>query len=270
MGKLKGSKKHFISLIVPAYKQEKTIQENLRVIKRVLEHLPCSFEILVVVDGMGDKTFENAKKEKSSKIKVVGYKNNRGKGYAVRYGMVRSKGSIVCFIDAGMDLNPNGISVLLDYFKSYRADIVVGSKRHPMSKVTYSWNRRIVSLLSQIFVRLLFGLNVKDTQVGIKMFRKEVIKNVLPRLLVKKFAFDIELLVVAYYLGYARIYEAPVEINHNFGVSILSKDLWRELFRTFWDTIAIFYRLKLLHYYDDNNKRKWKYDPELEFKVNIG
>lgn len=269
MGRTKRSKKDFISLIIPAYAQEKTIAENLRVVKHILEQLRCDFEIIVVVDGMLDKTFENANKIKSSKTKIVGYKNNRGKGYAVRYGMVRSKGDIICFVDAGIDLNLNAVPILLQYFKQNNADIVIGSKRHPESRVIYPIPRRIISFLSQIFIRTLFGLNVRDTQVGMKMFKKNVIEDVMPRLLVKKFAFDIEMLVVANRLGYKKIFEAPVEIHHDFAASIISRNLWRELFRTLWDTLAIFYRLNLVKYYDSGSKRRWKFDPELNLRVNL-
>ncbi len=264
------SKKHFISLIVPAFKQEKTIRQNLLAIVSSLRKLEYDSEVLVVVDGTVDNTLEKAKEIKSPKIKVFGYKNNRGKGYAIRYGMVRSKGDIICFIDAGIDLNPNGIPILLKHFEWHDADIVIGSKRHPDSKVSYPFLRRLISYLSQIFIRFLFGLDVKDTQVGMKFFRRKVIEDIMPRLLVKKFAFDIEMLVVAHSLGYKKIFEAPVELTYDFHGSLIRKNILVELFRTFWDTLAIFYRLRLLGYYNDKNKRKWMYDPELEFKVNIG
>lgn len=267
---MENSKKHFISLIIPAFKQEKTIEKDLMRIYNSMESLKSNYEIIVVVDGRIDKTFENAKKIKSSKIKVVGYSHNYGKGYAVRYGMVRSRGDIVGFIDAGMDLNPNGLLVLVEHLEKHEADIVIGSKRHPLSTVNYPASRRVISFLSQVFIKFLFGINVRDTQVGMKFFRRKVIADVLPRLLVKKFAFDIEILVVAYYLGYKKILEAPIELDYNFEKSIVSQSLISELFKTFWDSLTIFYRLKILRYYDSNNKRRWKYDPELEFKINIG
>lgn len=263
-------KKALISVIVPSYKQENTIEENLSHLKASLEDLKYDYEIIVVVDGKVDKTFENAKKIKSSKIKVVTYEHNHGKGYAIRYGIARSKGEFVCFIDSGIDLNPNGLSVLLEYLKLHDADIVIGSKRHTDSVVIYPWDRRIISFLSQLFIRFLFGLNVKDTQVGMKVFKRKVIEDITPRLLVKKFAFDIEVLVVAHSLGYTKIVEAPVEINYDFKGSLITKNLFKELIRTLWDTIAIFYRLKIRGYYENKNKRKWRYDPELEFKINIG
>lgn len=264
-------KKKLISVIIPAYKKERTIKKDLLRIKNVLEQLRYNYEIIVVVDGRVDKTFENVIKIRSSKIKAFGYEINRGKGFAVRYGMVRAKGEIIGFIDSGMDLNPNGLSMLLEHFEWYDADIIIGSKRHPVSKISnYPYYRTIISFSSQIFIKFLFGLNIRDTQVGMKFFKKEVIENVLPRLLVKKFAFDIEILTVAHSLGYSRIFEAPIELDFDSKGSIIANKFLEEFLRTFWDTVAVFYRLKILHYYKNKKKRKWRYDPELEFKVTVG
>jgi len=264
------TKKKLLSVIVPAYKQEKTIKKDLQRIEKVLKQIRYDYEIICVVDGKVDKTFENAKKVKSKKIKVVGYEKNKGKGYAVRYGMARTKGNLVAFIDAGMDLDPNGLSMLLEHFEWYNADIIVGSKRHPVSKVDYPWQRRILSVGYQILVRILFGLNVRDTQVGMKFFRRKVLEDVLPRLLVKKFAFDIEMLAVTNRLGYSRIYEAPIRLEWKIDRSVLSGSLWKTLCGMLWDTAAVFYRLRILRYYDDSNKRKWRHDPDLDFEGNMG
>ncbi len=262
--------KTLISIVIPAYKQESTIVKDLIRIQRVLDQIRYDYEIIVVVDGMLDKTFEKAKKLASSKCKVIGYLENRGKGYAIRYGMIRSRGDIVGFIDAGMDINPNGLSMLLEHFEWYDAHIIVGSKRHPVSKIKYPFDRKIISSISQVFIRLLFGLNLRDTQVGMKFFRRSVLKKVLPRLVVKKFAFDIEILVVSHYLGFKRIYEAPIELNWNTGTGITAKNLWRVILLTLIDTLAIFYRLKILKYYAKVNKREWKSDLGVRFRLNLG
>ncbi|MBU1031783.1 glycosyltransferase, partial [Patescibacteria group bacterium] len=208
-----------ITIIVPCYKQEQTIVKDLLRIKKVLDKLRYPAELICVVDGKIDKTFERASKfaKKYENVKVIGYETNRGKGYAVRFGMAESSGDIIGFIDAGMDLNPNGLSMLLEHFEWYDADIIVGSKRHPVSKVDYPWQRRILSMGYQFLVWLLFGLKIRDTQVGMKFFRRRILEKVLPRLLVKRFAFDVEMLAVANYLGYKRIFDAPIDIKLHFG-----------------------------------------------------
>jgi len=97
-----------------------------------------------------------------------------------------------------------------------------------------------------MILRVLFNLKVKDTQVGIKLYRREVLEKVLPCILVKRFAFPVEILAVANYFGFTKIMEAPVELRYNFlGTNVNL----RETFRIIWDTFAIFYRLKILHYY---------------------
>lgn len=254
--------KRLISVIVPAYRAEDYIQKNLERIKSVLDQVRYPYEIICVVDGRLDKTFERATKVSSkypSKVKVVGYEENLGKGHAVRFGMAKSKGDLIAFIDAGMDLNPNSLSMLLEHFEWYNADIIVGSKRHPASKVIYPWQRKLMSFGYQTIVRILFNLNVRDTQVGMKFFRREVLEKTLPRLLVKAFAFDIEMLAVANYLGYRKIYEAPVELRKiNFvGSSIASAGFIRTAYSMLWDTLAVFYRLHILHYYDWDNRKNW-------------
>lgn len=257
--------KKIISLIIPAYKQEKSIEKDLNRVVYVMDQMRYDYEIIVVVDGMSDETYENARKIKSKKVKVIGYKENCGKGHALRYGMARSKGKLIAFIDAGMDLNPNGLSMLLEHFEWYKADIIVGSKWHPVSKVSYPFQRKILSLGYGLLVKLLFNLRVKDTQLGMKFFRREVLQKVLPRLLVKRYAIDIELLVVADRLGFKRIYEAPIELDWNDLESTVSKNLIANIWHMFWDTLAVFYRLKLLRYYDET-KRK----PHLPSKHRIG
>ncbi len=257
----KSVRSEFLSLVIPTYKREKIIEKNILEIKKVLDELPYNYEMIVVVDGMLDKTKEKAEKiarKFPDQIKIEGYEKNMGKGHAVRYGMALAKGDIIGFTDDGLDLHPSSIPLALEHFNWYNADIIVASKRHPASKVDYPWQRRILSVGYQLGTRLLFGLNVKDTQVGLKFFKRKVLEDVLPRILVKEFAFDIEMLSVAYYLGYRRMYETPIELKMEFGGStILKKGFWRTVWKMAWDTSAVFYRLRILRYYDTKNKRKW-------------
>ncbi|PIS21661.1 UDP-glucose:dolichyl-phosphate glucosyltransferase [candidate division WWE3 bacterium CG08_land_8_20_14_0_20_41_15] len=257
-----------VSIVIPAYKQAKTIVKDLERVKNALEELKEDYEIIVVCDGTLDNTFEEAGKLKSTKIKVYGYEGaNRGKGYALRYGTARATGELICFLDSGMEINPKGISLLLEKLRWNDDDIVIASKLHPESKVNYPLQRRITTHGYRFLIRLLFGLRIKDTQTGLKLFKRKVLEKVMPRLLVKAYAIDIEILALAHHFGFTKIEEAPVEVTYNFGDLTHAANL-KPILRMIQDTLAVFYRLKILRYYDDNNKRKWTYDKELEMRIN--
>ncbi len=254
---LKRQKQMLISIVVPAYKQEKFIKDDLtNIIDTLQKGLPeiYGFEIICVVDGELDNTAREAKKVRSSHIKVISYPENHGKGYAVRQGMKAAKGDFISFLDAGMDISPKGVMMLLAHMEWYNADAIVGSKRHPVSKVNYPFLRKVLSTGYHWFVKLAFGLPITDTQSGIKLFKRSVIEKILPRLLVKRYAMDIEMLAVAKYLGFDRIYEAPIEVTFDARTSAIK---WSTIFKMLWDSLAVFYRLRILHYYDDSNRKNW-------------
>lgn len=240
---------NFLSLVVPAYKQQRTIFKDITNLNSILSQLFKRYEIIVVVDGIVDNTLKNVKKIKSHNIKTYSYKNNQGKGHAVKYGMLKAKGDVIGFIDAGMDINAAGISILLNSMLWKDADIIVGSKLHPESKVNYPVFRKILSWGYRALTHLMFGFNVCDTQVGLKFFKRQVVRAVFPKLIVKTFAFDIEILAIANSLGFTRIYEGPVELNFNKVSTITSGNFWVTVFLMLWDTMAVFYRLKLIRYY---------------------
>lgn len=261
---------NFLSVIVPVYRQEKTIKKDLEQIVSSLSQLRYDFELIVVVDGISvDKSYHIAKGIKNSHIKVIGYRHNHGKGYAVRFGMAHTKGNYVAFIDAGMEIDPNGVSMILEHMEWYEADIVVASKRHPASIVKYPFERKVISLGAQIISRFLLGLKVRDTQAGLKIFKRKVLIKVLPRLLVKNYAFDLEILSVANHLGFTRIFEAPIKLNYVFD-SLTHASGLKIIYKSLIDALAVFYRLRIIHYYDDKNKRKWVYDKELDMRINTG
>ena len=254
-----------VSIIIPAYKQENTIKRDIENIRKVMSQTRWSFEIIVVVDGFEDKTYEQVKELEGLDIRVFGYEQNRGKGYAVRYGMAQAVGEIISFIDSGMDIDASGISMLLEHMVWYDADVIVGSKRHPVSQVNYPSWRKIYSWGYHTLVRLCLGVKVKDTQTGLKIFKREVLEKVLPRLLVKRFAFDVEILAVSKYLGFSRIYEAPVKVDLDLVRSNFDKLLFLNpnIRRMLLDTLAIFYRMRVLRYYADDNAHLWELEEEL-------
>lgn len=256
---------HLLSVIVPAYNCN-TIKRDLIAINSYLKvKIKQPYELICVVDGLktkSDKTIKLAKSvgKKYKKIKILSYKNNKGKGYAIRLGMAHAKGGVIAFIDSGGDLNVAGLSMALEHMKWYKADIIIGSKRHKASKVCYPWQRKALSFLVQRATRLFFGLNVSDTQTGLKVFKRRVLIKILPRLLVKRWAFDLEMLAVANRLGFKKIYESPVEIKHNFNSNIGLSSVYNFI----KDYLAIIYRIYFLRYYDDGYMDLWQGDKRLK------
>src|SRR3989344_1501885 len=190
------NQQHFLSVIVPVYKQEKTIVKNLRLIKNVLDKIRYSYEIIAVVDGIIDHSLKKIKQAKFVGLKTLGYLKNQGKSYAIRLGMTKARGDFVMFIDSGMEIDPNGISMLLEHMEWYEADIIVGSKRHPASFIHYSLLRKFLSLGYYAFVKLLYNFS-----------------------------------------------------------AVTSAATLESIFRIFIDTLAIFYRKNILHYYDKVHKK---------------
>ncbi len=144
-----------------------------------------------------------------------------------------------------MDLHPRQLGLLMQQLEDDRADIAVGSKLHPQSRVSYPWIRRFLSYWYRLLIRLLFSLKVRDTQVGLKVFNRAVLDEVMPRLVVKRFAFDVELLAVANYYGYTRVVEVPISLDYRFSSTIRLGDVRRML----QDTLGVFYRLRIRRYY---------------------
>jgi len=237
-----------LSVIMPAFNERSKIYENLVETARTLESLDFECQIVVVDDGSRDGTHTEALRAcaESPAIEAHTYDSNLGKGHALRYGFQFSKGDYIAFLDVDLELHPKQIGTLLDYMLKHDADVVIGSKRHPQSELNYPWHRKVMSTGYYYLVKLLFGLPVKDTQTGIKVFKRRVLEDILPRILVKRHAFDLELLVNAHHLGY-KIVEAPISLDFRRGFGRLGL---RSVYNISMDTAAIFYRLYILRYYD--------------------
>jgi glycosyltransferase involved in cell wall biosynthesis len=250
-----------LSVVVPVYDQP-GIADNIRVIRsRVEEGLGEPVELIVVSDGS-----EDIAPEDTDLATVLHYDRNLGKGYAVKAGALAARGRFISYVDADLDLDPGAIPEFLRLAERESLDIVIGSKRHPDSLVHYPRSRRVGSWLYQQLVRLLFRLDVRDTQVGLKLFRREVAEEVLPLLLVKQFAFDLEFLAVARSLGFDRIREQPVKLEYRFtGSGVRSGAVLLALV----DTLAIFYRLRMLRYYRRKRELLPAYGRVLDFRPSV-
>ena len=245
-----------LSVVVPVYNLAGAIADNVRTIReRVEGALGEPIELIVVSDGSSDSSEERVLESGDAVARVIHYDRNLGKGYAVKAGALEASGRFVSYVDADLDLDPGALADFLRLAERESLDIVIGSKRHPGSVVSYPRSRRAGSWLYQKLVRVLFQLDVRDTQVGLKLFRREVAEQVLPLLLVKQFAFDLEFLAVARSVGFDRIREQPITLQYRFtGSGVRSPAVLLALV----DTAAIFYRLRIARYY----KRKRALLPE--------
>jgi glycosyltransferase involved in cell wall biosynthesis len=203
-----------LSVIVPVFNEAERIQANLELLISEVAPYFSSFEILVVSDGSTDGTESVLKSYVHPRTKLICYPENHGKGYALREGFKAASGDFILFIDGGMELHPREIRIFIGLMELYDADVVVASKRHPQSQIDYPRTRRILSSIYQILIRFLFNMNVTDTQVGLKLFKREVIESIMPHLTVDRYGADLEILALARATGYKRFLEAPVRLDY--------------------------------------------------------
>ncbi len=249
--------KQKVSVIMPAYNEAERITSSIEETAKTFNEFGCPWELLIMDDGSQDKTYQKAASllDKYPQLIVKKNNSNLGKGRAIKKSLRYLTGDYVVWLDADMDLHPIQVQTLFDIMRLDNADIVIGSKMHPNSKVNYPLHRRVISLGYYLIIRLLFNLPCRDTQTGIKLFRKEVLDKVFSRILVKKFAFDLEVLVNAHHLGFS-IVEAPIVLRP--GRRQYRRIGLGTVLITFQDTLAIWYRMYILKYYDriDYYRRK--------------
>ncbi|MBU1125453.1 MAG: glycosyltransferase [Candidatus Omnitrophica bacterium] len=237
-----------ISIVMPAYNEADHIVFGVEETIKTFEEFGCPWELIVIDDGSTDATYEllQGLTQKYPQLIIKRNSSNIGKGAAIRKSVHFITGEYVVFIDADLDLHPLQVQTLFDIMRLDNSDVVIGSKLHPNSVVKYPLQRRIISYAYYFLVRLLFNLPCHDTQTGLKLFKAEVARKVFPRILVKKFAFDLEILVNAHHLGYT-ITEAPIVLSPKRRYGRIGID---SVISTFLDTLAVFYRMYILHYYD--------------------
>lgn len=237
-----------LSVIMPAHNLATVLEANTRTVVACFKgHIP--FEVVLVDDGSQDATADVARRLSSQlpEVRHVILPRNMGKGAAIHHGFEASRGSHILFLDADLDLPPGQTSLFFSIMLHGNAGAVIGAKRHPDSKIQYPWHRRVVSSVYFWLVKLMIGLPVRDTQTGIKLFRRRPLERVMPKMLVKRFAFDLELLAILHEDG-CHIAEAPVTLDFQLQGNLGCVST-RSIIQIFTDTLAIFYRLRLLNYY---------------------
>lgn len=237
-----------LSVILPVYRLGDTIEANLDVVASCLDEGGFRYELVPVDDGSGDGTADALRRAAAKRpdvVRPVWVEKNAGKGNALKVGFRASQGAYVLLLDGDLDIAPKMLPKFFESMRTNGSDVVVGSKRHPESSVQYPWHRRLASAIYFGLVRLFIGLPITDTQTGMKLFKRRLLGESLDRMLVKTYAFDLELLSIAYGRG-GKISEAPVEIRFGGKFGALKPRTVRDMVM---DTLAVYYRLRLLHYY---------------------
>jgi glycosyltransferase involved in cell wall biosynthesis len=200
-----------LSIIIPAYNAEHSIAIVIENISKLIENANISYEIISVNDGSSDETLTILQKlEDKFNLSYISYSQNKGKGYAIRAGVLRSRGQFVLYTDGDLDISTNFILKYLKYLESY--DIAIASKKHPDSKIQNAQSRTFLSNLFNFSVRALTNLSIKDTQVGFKIGRGDIVRKIFNNMVIDRFSFDVEFLVIATLLK-LKIIELPIEMS---------------------------------------------------------
>lgn len=214
-----------LSIVIPAYNESTRLSKTL---PRVLEYLHenvSEAELIVVDDGSTDNTAAAAREilqpAGNTRISVISYKSNLGKGRAVRLGLLASRADIALFSDADLSTPISEIPKLTAPIEQGECDLAFGSRALDRSLigVHQSWRREQGGRVFNLMVRLATGLPFWDTQCGFKAFRMSVCRPIVEAATIDRFGFDVELLYVAYRAG-LRLKEVPVRWDHYEGSKV--------------------------------------------------
>ena len=232
-----------LSIVVPAYNEELRLGSSLKRMLGYFDSQSYSFEILVVDDGSNDSTASIAAgiAANRAEVKVIMYQPNRGKGHAVRYGILKSEGDLILFCDADLATPIEEIEKLISSITSANqvaigSRDVVGSELVKRQSVLREFGGRFFNKL----VQLIAVPGIHDTQCGFKLFSREAALKIFNRCQVDHFAFDVEALFLAKRLGYG-ICEVPVRWAHQEGSKV-------RFFRDAIRMIKTLFKIRMTHY----------------------
>lgn len=204
-----------LSIIIPAYNEARRLPETLEKLKAFEKEVGFQWEVVVVIEKSSDNTLEITKEliGNQANFRIVAPGVQRGKGHAVRLGMLEATGEILLFMDADLSVPLEEVLVFQRYFAAHpEADILVGSRKHASSRIIRSqrWVRRRMGEAFNGILRGLTGITIRDTQCGFKAFRREAARKVFAHQRIDGFAFDVEVLLLANRFG-LEVRELPVQ-----------------------------------------------------------
>lgn len=228
----------FLSVVIPAYNEEARIGQTLEKTAEYLDSEKYEWEMVVVSDGSSDRTDEivSAFAAKRPNVRLISYRPNRGKGNAVKVGMLAAVGERVLFADADMATPPGETAKLMSRLDS-GADIAIGSRplKESSLEVHQPLYREAFGRMSNVLVQAIGVRGIKDTQCGFKLFTADASKAIFRRLKMSGFSFDMEALMIARDLG-LRIDEVPIRWMDQAGSKVV---LWRDAPKVLVDLFAM-------------------------------
>lgn len=200
-----------LTILVPSYNESSIISESLSEINNFLNTKKYSSEIVVVDDGSGDDSVEIVKKLNLSRVKLFGYKNNRGKGGALKKGILYSRGKYVIFTDVDLSVPVESVNEFLRELERGESDVVIGTRKIKSAKVLVHqpWLRENLGKGFTFITRIITGVGVSDFTCGFKGFSNTSAKKIFGNSLLARWAYDAEILYLAKKFGY-KIKELPV------------------------------------------------------------
>ena len=209
----------YLSLVIPAYNEARRLPNTLRELHDYCRRWAHLFEVIIVVEPGTDETLALAQAGTKTfpQLKVIGNRIHRGKGFAVRTGMLASAGELVFFTDADLSTPLYEIDRALAVFEAERdLQIIVGNRQHPDSQIIchQSWMREGMGKTFNALVRRLAGIEIRDTQCGFKGFRQAASRAIFERQRTDGFSFDVEVLLLAKTLGFG-VKEMPVHWSNS-------------------------------------------------------
>jgi dolichyl-phosphate beta-glucosyltransferase len=217
-----------ISIVVPAYNEEFRLPRTIQALKAYFTKSNQSFEVVIVVEKSNDQTFKVAREAigLDCRFRIVNNSQHRGKGFAVRQGVLAARGSVIFFMDADLATDLTAINKFVKYFEEHpKTDVIIGSRAHLNTVIPKPQNliRKNLGRGFNLLVQLMLLKDIEDTQCGFKAFRRSVAIDLFSLQSVEGFAFDVEILLLAQRLDYS-IKEMPVTWSHCPGskVGILS------------------------------------------------
>jgi glycosyltransferase involved in cell wall biosynthesis len=227
-----------LSVVIPAFNESSRIGPTVAACERYCASLPYDSEIIVVDDGSTDDTARSVSHAASQRVRLIRHETNRGKGAAVRTGMLAARGDMRLFTDADNSTPIDFADALIAEIQN-GADVAIGSRRLPGSKILNRQGptRDFLGALFRTATRTMFPLDVIDTQNGFKLFTDRAAKEIFSRTKIDGFSFDLELLALSKRMGFI-VAECPIEWTND----DKSRVRFRHMVRMLWDLIVLRWR----------------------------